>query len=78
LSERWCFAPTADPEFVWRREDVLDVYRRPRDPARPVVCRDETSRHLLAETRSPTPLGPDRPARRDPEYVRGGAGAPSR
>ena len=53
-------------------EDVLSVYERPYDPARPVVCLDETSRQLLGESRPPVPPGPGRPARRDPEYVRGG------
>jgi DDE superfamily endonuclease len=72
LSEQWCLAPTADPEFVWHLEDVLDVYERPPDPARPVVCLDETSRQLLADARPPLPAAPGRPARLDPEYVRGG------
>jgi DDE superfamily endonuclease len=72
LVEQWCLAPTADPAFVWPREDVLDVYHRPFDPLRPVVCLDETSRQLLGEVRAPQPAGPGRPARRDPEYVRGG------
>ena len=53
-------------------EDVLSVYERPFDPARPVVCLDETSRQLLGEARPPLPPAPGRPARRDPEYVRGG------
>jgi len=53
-------------------EDVLDVYTRPFDPARPVVCLDETSRQLLAETRPRQPPAPGRPERHDPEYVRGG------
>ena len=53
-------------------EDVLDVYTRPYDPARPVVCLDETSRQLLADARPPLPAAPGRPARHDPEYVRGG------
>ena len=53
-------------------EDVLDVYQRPADPARPVVCLDETSRQLLGEVRPPLPPAPGRPARHDPEYVRGG------
>lgn len=53
-------------------EDVLDVYERPHDPARPVVCLDETSRQLLGEARPPLPPTPGRPARHDPEYVRGG------
>ena len=53
-------------------EDVLDVYTRPYDPARPVVGLDETSRQLLADARPPLPAAPGRPARHDPEYVRGG------
>ncbi len=53
-------------------EDVLTVYQRPCDPAHPVVCRDETSRQVLANARPPLPLAPGRPARQDPEYVRGG------
>jgi DDE superfamily endonuclease len=53
-------------------EDVLAVYERPPDPARPVVCLDETSRQLLGEVRPPPPPAPGRPARRDPEYARGG------
>jgi len=72
LVEQWCLAPTADPAFVWPMEDVLSVYRRPFDPRRPVVCLDETSRQLLGEVRPPVPASPGRPARSDPEYVRGG------
>ena len=53
-------------------EDVLDVYHRPPDPACPLVCLDETSRQLLADTRPPVPVAPGHPARHDPEYVRGG------
>jgi hypothetical protein len=53
-------------------EDVLDVYTRPDDPARPLVCLDETSRQVLAEARPPLPAAPGRPRRADPEYVREG------
>jgi hypothetical protein len=53
-------------------EDVLDVYQRPHDPRRPVVCLDETSRQVLADTRDPLPVSPGRPARHDPEYARQG------
>ena len=53
-------------------EDVLDVYQRPYDPNRPVVCLDETSRQIVAETREPLPVAPGHPARHDPEYVRHG------
>jgi len=50
----------------------LSVSQRPFDPLRPVVCLDETSRQLLGEARPPLPAAPNRPALRDPEYVRGG------
>ena len=53
-------------------EDVLAVYTRPRDPDRPLVCLDETSKQLLAETRAPIPMIPGRPARCDYEYERNG------
>jgi hypothetical protein len=43
-------------------EDVLEVYQRPHDPARPVVCLDETSKQLISETRVPIPAKPGRPA----------------
>jgi hypothetical protein len=65
-------APTADPAFACCMEDVPDVYERPYDPARPVVRLDETSRQLLGEARPPLPPAPGRPARHDPEDVRGG------
>ena len=51
-------------------EDVLDVYHRPRDSECPVVCLDETSKQLIAETRVPIPAKPGRPARIDYEYER--------
>jgi hypothetical protein len=53
-------------------EDVLEVYTRPRDSGRPLVCLDETSKQLLAETRVPIPMKPGRPARFDYEYERNG------
>jgi hypothetical protein len=53
-------------------EDVLGVYTRPYDPRFPQVCRDETSRQLLRETREPLPVEPGHPERVDYEYERGG------
>jgi hypothetical protein len=53
-------------------EDVLDVYHRPHDPDRPVVCLDETSKQLIAETRVPITAQPGQPARYDYEYQRNG------
>jgi len=53
-------------------EDVLDVYHRPRDPERPLVCLDEASKQLIKETRTPIAPAPGRPARVDYEYERNG------
>ena len=52
--------------------DLLDLYAEPYDPQRPVVCFDETSTQLLAETRPPLPPQPGRPKRQDYEYRREG------
>ena len=53
-------------------EQVLAVYTRPRDPKRPLVCLDETSKQLILETRAATAMKPGRPARCDYEYERNG------
>jgi hypothetical protein len=53
-------------------EDVLDVYERPYDAHRPVVCMDETSLQLLADARPAIAGTPGQVAREDYEYVRGG------
>jgi len=53
-------------------EDVLEVYHRPHNRGRPVVCLDETSKQLIAETRVPIAAKPGRPARHDYEYQRNG------
>ena len=53
-------------------EDVLEVYHRPKDEKRPVVCVDEASRQLIGETAQPLPAEPGQPERVDYEYVRNG------
>jgi hypothetical protein len=53
-------------------EDVLDVYKRPYNPKRPMVCLDETSKQLIGETRIPVTAAPGQPARYDYEYKRNG------
>jgi len=53
-------------------EDVLEVYKRPYDPMRPVVCVDETSKQLIGEARMPVLTSPGHVARYDYEYVRNG------
>jgi hypothetical protein len=53
-------------------EDVLEVFHRPYDPARPQVCLDETSKQLVAESRPSIPMRRGQCKRMDPEYHRCG------
>jgi len=64
--------PDANAAFVATMGDVLEVYQRPHDPQRPLVCLDETSKQLIIETRAPIPAKPGQPARHDYEYERNG------
>jgi len=64
--------PEQNAEFVCQMEDVLEVYHRPHDPQKPVVCFDEASKQLIQETRTPIPAAPGRPATSDYEYERNG------
>jgi hypothetical protein len=60
-------------------EDVLEVFHRPPDPLRPLVCLDEFCKQLVAEVALPIPPAPGkegakgRPKRYDAEYVRQGS-----
>ena len=68
----WCIPPKQSAEFAFCMEDVLEVYHRPYDPKRPVVCVDETFKQLIGETRTSLPLRPGMVERCDHEYVRNG------
>ena len=50
----------------------MAVYTRPHDSDYPLVCVDETSKQLVAQTRVTIPMKPGRPARQDYEYERNG------
>lgn len=67
----WCVAELND-EYIARMEDVLETYEKPYDPAEPVVCLDEKSATLHADSRPASMAEPGREARRDNEYERRG------
>jgi hypothetical protein len=69
LTKEWCI-PKANADFVAKMEDILDVYQRPYDPLRPMVCIDETNKQLIKQTR--IPCAPGQPQRVDYEYERMG------
>lgn len=53
-------------------EDILDVYERPYDSKRPVVCMDEKPYQLLDEVRESWAMRPGDDKKVDSEYVRNG------
>jgi len=67
----WCIPPQQDAAFVAQMEQVLQVYARPYDPKRPVVCMDEQPKQLIRASRPSITL-PDGSRRVDHEYVREG------
>ena len=67
----WCIGkPSA--QYVAKMEDVLDVYSRPYDDKRPVVCLDETSKELQDTPHGDCPAARSEPERQDYEYARNG------
>lgn len=70
----YCLPGEPSAEFVCAMEDVLDVYHRPYDPMRPIICLDESCKQLVGDIRQPLPVAPGCPARYDHQYVRKGIG----
>ena len=68
--KQWCI-PEASADYVAKMEDVLEVYKQPYDPLRPVICFDETNRQLIEEKRIPV-NGPGQIELVDYEYRRCG------
>jgi transposase len=67
----WC-VPDLDSEYIERMEDVLEVYERPVDPSRPLVCVDEKPIQLLDDVRPGTGLKCGQIKKQDFEYKRNG------
>ena len=63
--------PSSDAAFACSMEEVLEVYAREYDPARPVVCYDESPKQLIGEVRRPY-IGEDGVKYEDCEYRRNG------
>src|SRR3954447_25576458 len=70
--EKMGCVPKIDGAYVARMGDVLDLYAEPPDPARPVVCLDESPLQLIGQVREPIPAAPGQVARVDYEYRRNG------
>ncbi len=70
--EEWCI-PKASAEFVFHMEDVPDVYKRPVDPKRPLVCFEDSPKQLVSETCQALPMTLGQLEKYDYEYLREGA-----
>ena len=51
---------------------MLEVYERPYDQQRPVVCLDEAAKQISGEAREPLAMQPGQCLRQDNEYERHG------
>lgn len=67
----WCI-PKVTAEFIKRMEHLLALYKKPYNPKQPIVCIDEKSKQLLADTRLSLPAKPGKIKRSDYEYKRKG------
>jgi hypothetical protein len=72
LKKEWCIPPKANGAFVAQMEAVLDLYEKPYDSHRPLVCMDETSKQLVSDVQTPLLPQPGQIARQDYEYERQG------
>ena len=73
MKKTWCIPPKQNAEFVARMEDVLEVYSKPYDPNKPVVCMDEKPFQLLDEKLKPIPMNDmNHVEKSDHEYERKG------
>ena len=71
MKEQWCI-PTVGADFVWKMEDILDLYELAYNPEIPQICFDERPCQLISETKIPLPIEPGQPQRYDSEYKREG------
>ena len=71
LKRQWCF-PRPGADFVWRMEDVLDVYCRLYKEHEPVVCLDEMGKILVKEKHAPEAAKPGQDRREDYTYEKKG------
>jgi transposase len=69
--KQWCIGDLTT-EFLWRMENILDLYELPYNPKRPLICFDERPCQLLNHVVMPLPMEPGTPQREDYQYERNG------
>ena len=72
LKRPWCIkAITAS--FLWQMENILDLYSKPYDSQRPLICADERPCYLIGDVLTPIPMSSGQSKREDCEYERKGS-----
>ncbi|MFH1440633.1 MAG: IS630 family transposase [Candidatus Omnitrophota bacterium] len=59
-------------EFIWCMERVLDIYEKPYNSNKPVICFDERPCQLIGDILVPIPMQPGKIQREDYHYERNG------
>lgn len=67
----WCIQEIT-PEYRKCMYDILDLYKEPYNPAKPVIGIDEKPKQLIEDSRKPIPLKQGKAAKQDYEYIRRG------
>ena len=71
LRKMWCIPPDQNASFVAAMEDILEVYSRPYDPLKPVICMDEQPIQLLSDSRPTIKMSKNNHTKKiDHEYIR--------
>lgn len=68
----WCI-PNLDDEYIERMEDVLQVYEKPYNSQKPVVCLDEKPVPLFGNKFEKIPYSPGEIGKKDYQYTRDGS-----
>jgi hypothetical protein len=71
LKQQWCLGQLTTL-FLWRMEQILDVYSLPYDPKRPLLCVDERPCQLIEDVLVPLPMAAGKPKREGYQYKRNG------
>lgn len=71
MKKQWCISQIT-AEFIWRMEEVLDIYERNYDPETPVICFDERPAQLLGNVVMPIAMKSGKVQRQDYHYKRNG------
>lgn len=72
MKKEWCIPPEHNAEFVYKMEDVLEIYKRPYDKDYPVICMDESNKQHEKKKIESIPAKPGQVEKFDTSYEKNG------